>query len=202
MRNSGGPLVGNIFNKYQTRNPIARFLFGNFLSAARSLVNSVSALSILEVGCGEGYLTELLGRWKPGAEIFGIDLSEQIFDLGVRANARLHFSVQSAYQLAFPSGRFDLVVGCEVLEHLDSPQRALAELARVARRHALLSVPREPLWRLLNVARLAYLGDFGNTPGHIQHWTTDGFVSLVAEYFHIVQVSTPLPWTMVLAEKR
>jgi ubiquinone/menaquinone biosynthesis C-methylase UbiE len=202
MRISGGSVVGNVYDKYQTHNRIARFLFDSFLSAARSLVNSVSALSILEVGCGEGYLTELLGRWKPKAEVFGIDISEQIFDLGVRTNPRLHFCVQSADQLAFPSGLFDLVVAAEVLEHLDSPQRALAEIGRVTRRHALLSVPREPLWRLLNVARLAYLGDFGNTPGHIQHWTTDGFVRLVAEYFHIVQVSTPLPWTMVLAEKR
>jgi 2-polyprenyl-3-methyl-5-hydroxy-6-metoxy-1,4-benzoquinol methylase len=177
-------------------------LFDNFLFAARKLVESVPAKSILDVGCGEGYLTELLGRWKPGAEICGFDLSERVFDPRVRANPRLRFSVQSAYQLAFPSGLFDLVVGAEVLEHLDSPRQALMEIRRVARHHALLSAPREPLWRMLNVARLAYLRDFGNTPGHIQHWTTDGFVHLVAEYFQIIQVSTPLPWTMLLAEKR
>jgi ubiquinone/menaquinone biosynthesis C-methylase UbiE len=201
-RDSSPSIVGNVYNKYQTRNPLARYLFDNFLNAARSLINSISPLSILEVGCGEGYLAELVSRWKPIPDIFGVDLSEEIFDPGVRANPRLRFSAQSAYQLAFPSGLFDLVVGCEVLEHLDSPQRALAEIERVTRHHALLSVPREPLWRILNIARLAYLKDFGNTPGHVHHWTTDEFVRLVEGYFRIVRVATPLPWTMVLAEKR
>lgn len=202
MQNSCGTIVGNIYNKYQTRNPLARLLFKNFVRAAQNLVESVPATSILEVGCGEGYLIDLLSQWKPNAEICGVDLSENVFDPRVRRKPHVRFSVQSAYQLAFPSGLFDLVVGAEVLEHLDSPHQALAEIGRVTRHHALLSVPREPLWRLLNVARLAYLRDFGNTPGHVQHWTTDGFVRLVAEYFQILQVSTPLPWTMVLAEKR
>ena len=55
-----------------------------------------------------------------------------------------------------------------------SPEATLAEMARVARRHLLVSVPREPLWRGLNMARGAYLRDLGNTPGHVNHWSKRG----------------------------
>ena len=56
------------------------------------------------------------------------------------------------------------------------PERALAEMARVARGYLLVSVPREPLWRALNIARGAYVRDLGNTPGHLNHWSRRAFV--------------------------
>ena len=60
---------------------------------------------------------------------------------------------------------------------MPDPEATLAEMARVARRHLLVSVPREPLWRGLNMARGAYLRDLGNTPGHVNHWSKRAFVS-------------------------
>jgi hypothetical protein len=62
----------------------------------------------------------------------------------------------------------------------------------------ILSVPREPLWRLLNIARGHYMCSFGNTPGHLQHWSASRFRSLVGRHAEIVESRTPLPWTMLL----
>jgi SAM-dependent methyltransferase len=202
VRDSSGIIVGNIFNKHKSRNPVARFLFGNFVRSAHELIELIPAATILEVGCGEGYMTQVISRWKPGAKVCGVDLVPQVFDPHVRAALRIRFSVQSAYDLAFASGTFDLVAGFEVLEHLATPRQALEEIRRVSRDYILLSVPHEPVWRMLNLARMAYVRDLGNTPGHINHWTTDGFVSLIAEYFKIQRVLSPLPWTIVLARKR
>jgi 2-polyprenyl-3-methyl-5-hydroxy-6-metoxy-1,4-benzoquinol methylase len=202
LSSSSDMIVGNTYDKYNSQNPLARFLFRNFTRCVQTLVGPVPASQILEVGCGEGYLSELLCQWKPEAGVCGVDLSEKVFDARVRHLPRVHFSVQSAYQLAFPSRSFDLVVGVEVLEHLAAPQNALAEIGRLTRRYVLLSVPREPLWRLLNMARLAYLKDLGNTPGHIQHWSSSAFVRLVGQHFRVLRVLSPLPWTMVLAERR
>ena len=70
---------------------------------------------------------------------------------------------------------FDLATAIEVLEHVPDPEQTVSEMARVARRHLLVSVPREPLWRALNMARGAYLRDLGNTPGHVNHFTKRGF---------------------------
>ena len=62
----------------------------------------------------------------------------------------------------------------------------------------LVSVPHEPLWRALNVARGAYLRELGNTPGHLNHWTRRGFVTLLARHGEVVEIRSPFPWTMLL----
>jgi hypothetical protein len=71
-------------------------------------------------------------------------------------------------------------------------------MARVARAALIVSVPHEPLWRALNVARGAYLRELGNTPGHLNHWTRRSFVRLLGRYGEVTQVRTPFPWTMLL----
>jgi len=59
-------------------------------------------------------------------------------------------------------------------------------------------VPREPIWRALNLARGKYVRDLGNTPGHLGHWSRRGFLELLGGRLEVVAVRTPLPWTMAL----
>ena len=74
----------------------------------------------------------------------------------------------------------------------------LDEMSRVASRKILVSVPREPIWRILNMARGAYIKDLGNTPGHLNHWSKRSFVQMLKGYGRVDAVLTPFPWTMVL----
>jgi 2-polyprenyl-3-methyl-5-hydroxy-6-metoxy-1,4-benzoquinol methylase len=132
--------------------------------------------------------------------IVGVDLD----DPGLRAEWRkrqrpnLEYRVEDATSLPFADREFDLATAIEVLEHVPQPERTVAEMARVARRHLLVSVPREPLWRALNLARGAYWGSLGNTPGHVNHWSKRGFGSLLARHGRVEEVRSPLPWTMLL----
>ena len=48
------------------------------------------------------------------------------------------------------------------------------------------------------MARAKYVTSLGNTPGHVQHWSSADFLRLVGRYCEIVAVRRPLPWTMVL----
>ena len=89
-----------------------------------------------------------------------------------------------------------------MLEHVPDPERTLAEMARVAARHLLVSVPREPLWRALNVARGAYVRELGNTPGHVNHWSKRSFVALAGRHGEVVEARSPFPWTMLLVRVR
>ena len=62
-----------------------------------------------------------------------------------------------AENLPFADGEFDAATAIEVLEHVPDAEHTVAEMARCAKRRLLVSVPREPLWRGLNIARGAYL---------------------------------------------
>ncbi len=112
------------------------------------------------------------------------------------------FAVRSIYDLDPAADSAQLVVCCEVLEHLEQPEQALQKLAALANPHLILSVPREPLWSILNMARGKYWGALGNTPGHLQRWSQRRFVALVSRFVDVEEVRSPLPWTMLLARRK
>ena len=198
---SAAVVAGNVYDKYGSRNPVARRLMDGFLGAMRELYDARPDETVVEIGCGEGELLSRLVAWRPARRHFGFDVSREIL-LEARRHPGITVALQSAERLALHDGAADVVVASEVLEHLRDPEAALREIARVARRRVILSVPREPIWRVLNCARLRYLADLGNTPGHLQHFSTGAFVELVARRLRVVAVRTPLPWTIVAAEPR
>jgi hypothetical protein len=70
---------------------------------------------------------------------------------------------------------------------------------RVGRRHLVLSVPREPIFRSCNLVAGRYVRDLGNTPGHLNHWSTRGFVRFASQVAEVRGVTSPFPWTTVWA---
>lgn len=197
-----GP-AGNVYDKYATANPIARHLVKGFLKTLDELTARIPFDSLLEVGCGEGEVLRHLTTANPDVvQATGCDVDPGIVAEARQNNPQADLLVASVERLPFPDASFDLVVAAEVLEHVADPYQALREIARVSRRYALLSVPREPLWRGLNMLRGSYLDDLGNTPGHIQHWSSGAFVATVSTAMVVREVRKPVPWTMLLAEKR
>jgi 2-polyprenyl-3-methyl-5-hydroxy-6-metoxy-1,4-benzoquinol methylase len=198
-----GIVIGNTYDKYGTSNPIARWFVNGFDGALSGLVARAAPRKIHEVGCGEGYWVL---RWRrDGIDARGSDFSTTVIQMA-KTNAVEQsvdpgcFSTCSIYDLECARDSADLVVCCEVLEHLKHPEKALDSLAGIAKSNLILSVPREPLWRVLNLARGKYVADWGNTPGHLNHWSKRDIVSLVGHYFEIVEVLSPLPWTMMLCK--
>jgi 2-polyprenyl-3-methyl-5-hydroxy-6-metoxy-1,4-benzoquinol methylase len=196
-----GIVIGNAYDKYGSRNLIVRRLMQRFESSLKDFVTKAAPQSIHEIGCGEGYWVL---RWQElGFKARGCDFSSKVIEIA-RENAKNHklpmslFKTRSIYDLAQDVDAADLIVCCEVLEHLERPEEGLRALQRVVGRYLIVSVPREPIWCVLNLARGKYIADFGNTPGHIQHWSKRGFVALVSKYFEVVEVKIPLPWTMLL----
>jgi 2-polyprenyl-3-methyl-5-hydroxy-6-metoxy-1,4-benzoquinol methylase len=192
--------TGNTFDKYGSSNPVVKRLMAGFHAALDELWTTAAPRSILDVGCGEGVLTAEWAERLGDGRIVGIDLDDPELraEWERRARPNLEFRVEEASSLSFADGEFDLACAIEVLEHVPEPEATLAEMARVASRHLLVSVPREPLWRGLNVARGAYLRDLGNTPGHVNHWSKRAFVALLSRYGTVQEARSPFPWTMVL----
>lgn len=187
--------------KYEKTNMISRYLIKNFLSTVTSLFPP-DARTALDVGCGPGFSTDQLSKsFEPG-KFFASDMDEDHVRLHRETYPNIPVQVESIYHLDRKNSEFDIVFALEVFEHLEEPERALVELDRVSSKYVMISVPNEPVWRILNFLRGKYLKDFGNTPGHINHWSQWAVSSLVATKFRVLKVATPLPWTVVLAEKR
>ena len=200
-----GVVIGNHSDKYTASNPAVRWLTARWVAKLEETLDGVAADAAspvdwaLEVGCGEGVIAErLTQRWK---RVVALDLP----DAGLRGEwagrpgpEYLH---ADAHRLPFPDNKFDLVVAAEVLEHLPDPEHGLAEMVRVASPGAslVLSVPREPIFRTCNLMAGKYVRDLGNTPGHLNHWSTRSFVRFVSSVADIRLVAKPFPWTVVWA---
>jgi 2-polyprenyl-3-methyl-5-hydroxy-6-metoxy-1,4-benzoquinol methylase len=199
-----GVIAGNLYDKYGTKNPIARHLMRGFIDSVNDLVSITSASDIHEIGCGEGHLGVILA--KEDIRVRVSDFSHQVIDkaqgIAKSIGANIHFKVASIYDLKPHEDAAELVVCCEVLEHLEDPRRAMNILSRLAKPYLIVSVPREPVWRILTILRGKYIRSLGNTPGHIQHWSKTSFLHMLGKYVDIVKVLTPLPWIMVLCRER
>ena len=165
-----------------------------------------SILDICEVGCGEGYILQNIAACFPHANLSATDLSEAEVEKARTAmkDRRVDFTVQDATQLVrYQNESFDLVVCSEVLEHLLDPVAGLNELTRISRKYILVSVPQEPVWRFLNMSRGKFLRDFGNTPGHLNHWSIKQFTTFLQDQsgWQMQNRVFPFPWQMYLLTK-
>jgi 2-polyprenyl-6-hydroxyphenyl methylase/3-demethylubiquinone-9 3-methyltransferase len=90
-----------------------------------------SALKILDVGCGGGFLTLELAQknWK----VTGVDVSESILEVGRSRDTRkeVNWVNGTAENLPLPDRYFDVVCMMDVLEHVHEPRLALKEASRV-----------------------------------------------------------------------
>lgn len=157
----------------------------------------------MEVGCGAGFSSQRLREWLPSETNYAVsDIGASLVKKAQRRNPNVPVVQQSVYELALPDKAVDVLIMMEVLEHLDRPDVALKELARVTRHHVLVSTPREPIWQALNMVRGKYVTSLGNTPGHIQHWSSVGLCRKVSPWFEVRAMRQPLPWTILLLSPR
>ena len=152
------------------------------------------------MGCGEGYVTNHIKESKNEIHVEGIDYSPEAIKKARAFNTEIKFMEGSIYDLRYDNNTFDLVVASEVLEHLDQPEKGIAELKRVSKKYCIITVPNEPSFRIANVLRFKYLSFFGNTPGHIQNWTKNDFRRLLEANFSNVSIKISTLWQIALCE--
>lgn len=191
-------------DKYTKTGSIGNFLVGNFFKSLGYFLNKAHNVeNVLEVGCGAGYSMEhIKNSFHSKTSFTACDIDPELVDLTKAKNPEVSCDVASIYELPYENKSYDLVLCLEVLEHLDNPELALSELARVTKGHIVISTPNEPMWRMLNCLRLKYIKDFGNTPGHINHWSSQELKKLVSKYFDIIEMKNPLPWNMIYAKNK
>lgn len=189
--------------KHESKNPIQRALIGRFKQRAAELVRQAAPRTILDLGCGEGFMIEALLDAGIDASFTGIDLSETaIADAKSRVGTRANFEVVDARKLVDDGRTFDMVMMLEVLEHIPDPAQMIPILKKLATHHVLLSVPWEPFFCGLNLMRGKNIARFGNDPEHVNHWTRQGFFRFIKPHFDVVATPGVFPWSMALATPR
>lgn len=188
--------------KYSDENFISRYANELFFKTIKEMLYAISFSSVLDAGCGEGVPLSLAYSISPDSKQFGFDLDKRRVEICAQTVQIAHLFVANAHNIPVTDESFDVVMCLETLEHVGEPLLAVAEIARVTKRYALFSVPNEPWWRLGNMVRFKYLGDFGNTPGHINHWTAGNFKKMIESRFTLLRSAQPFLWTFVLAEKK
>jgi 2-polyprenyl-3-methyl-5-hydroxy-6-metoxy-1,4-benzoquinol methylase len=192
---------GNYFDKHGSGSAIVRRMMRRFHCLLLEQILAAGARSVLDVGCGEGHTSDWI-RVKAGIPVVGVELEYAPLLEAAAVHPNLPTVRASAYELPFSSGAFDLTMATEVLEHLDDPVVAVTELARVASRWCLVTVPNEPWWRIANMARGAYISDFGNTPGHVQHWTRRSLERFLRETFDEVTITRAAMWNVAMCRSK
>ena len=197
-------VTGNTYDKYGSSNPLVKKMMANFEDTLDDLWKQASPNSILDVGCGEGVLTHKWAERLGDGRIVGIDLDEPELKAAWehRQRPNLEYKILEATKLPFADNEFEMATAIEVLEHVPEPASTIAEMGRVAAKFVLVSVPREPLWRGLNMARGSYIKDLGNTPGHVNHWSKRAFIKELSAIGKVVEAKSPFPWTMLLVDVR
>ena len=190
--------------EYESRNPVINKLIDRFYrSIQKNLPSLEQGEKVLEVGCGAGESTRRMVPMMPrGVQYQASEYDARYVECLLRTDLGVPVRQESVYELQRADKEFRLVIMLEVLEHLEDYEKALSELFRVSAKYVLISVPNEPLWRFLNLARGKYISTLGNTPDHINHWSPGGLRKLLGKYGRVLQMSTPLPWIIALAEKR
>ena len=199
-RRQDGVLIGNQEDKAALKNPLARRLVRGFDAALLQLLRETQPASIHEAGCGEGRLARLIQPLYP-VPFRASDFSRNLIEENRRTGPPgVQFVCRSIYDLAAPVDTADVILCCEVLEHLEEPDCGIDALRALRARRYILSVPDEPLWRVLNCLRGKYWASLGNTPGHLNHWSARSFCKFVeAHGFRIEKRLHPFPWTMLCA---
>lgn len=198
---SSDELFSIFLPKYTSKSLINRILLNNFYRRIGDVIGYLDPDDqVLEVGCGVGESSIRIKNMLSNQWFEVSDYDERYIQKFSDINFPIPFRQESVMALDRDDKSFDMVILLEVLEHLDDYHQALSELFRASRKYVLISTPNEPLWRILNFVRGKYWRDFGNTYGHVNHWSRQGLVNLISQYGEIVKVYNPIPWTIVLAK--
>jgi 2-polyprenyl-3-methyl-5-hydroxy-6-metoxy-1,4-benzoquinol methylase len=189
--------------KYRAKNPLKRKLIARFVDRVTELFHDGAApKSVLEIGVGEGFLSGHLSGIHPKTKFSGVDINESDLELLRAKFPHIEAHQGSIYDLSTLPGGYDLVMCCEVLEHIDRPEDALDQIVKLRPERVLITVPHEPWFMLSNLAMGKNITRMGNDIEHCNHFTVPKFKQLLSTRFDLTTVTTSYPWILATGKPR
>jgi ubiquinone/menaquinone biosynthesis C-methylase UbiE len=150
------------------------------------LVNKFASGNILDVGCGDGYITSQISqKFK---EVIGIDISEQAVRIAKSKNPKIVFTAASCTNIPFSDNSFDTVVASEIIEHVnyEDGKTFLKEGRRVLKPHGriIISTPNlsNPYMKFLQIRH--------KNIEHLKEYTKNEFVELISLHFKVIYLNS------------
>jgi|LGOV01.1.fsa_nt_gb ubiquinone/menaquinone biosynthesis C-methylase UbiE len=141
---------------------------------------------ILDVGCGDGYITSLI--FKKFEDVVGIDISKKAINFAREKNQGAKFVVGTCTNIPFSDESFDIIVASEVIEHVsyNDGKVFLKEARRVLtpKGKIIISTP-----NLSNLYR-RYLGKLNKNSEHLKEYTKDELIRLLSAHFRILYINS------------
>lgn len=181
----------NNLRKWEYRNGPYQRVLGRYLDRMAHHVRALAPRSVLDAGCGEGYVYRGLRERSVTVKWSGTDASADAVALAAQRFPQCEWSVGDLRNMTQATASADLVLCSQVLEHIPQPERVRDELARVSARHLLVSVPLEPAFR--SICALTIAAGVGQDPGHVNFWTPSAFRRFLAPVGRLIHWE----WTAV-----
>ena len=192
------------YKKHTSSSKVQRMLIDRFHDKITGLVTNLAPSTLLDAGCGEGFVAEIFRKAMPSLQITGFDFHEPSAKLAAARNPGGTFTAGDIYDIQQEDNSFDVVCCFEVLEHLHEPEKALKEMTRVAKTAVVFSVPHEPFFCLANAARGKNwdIRPRGSDPDHRNFWSRKEFGEFVSSEATVETLTGSFPWTICVARPK
>ena len=152
------------------------------LRAYEEAVRLASGKQVLDLGCNNGYGSAMLS--STAASVMGVDVSRSAIAAAQQTHSRenLTFQVIDGGRLPFDDNSFDMVVSCQVIEHISDTKAFLQEIIRVLRRDGSL---------FLTTPNAEIRLDPGMRPWnkfHVREYSGKGLADELDQFFSKVEV--------------
>lgn len=150
---------------------------------------------ILDLGCGDGTHAGMVRQFFDG-EIYAIDPSDDIIAKAQHRYPDINFQPASAYELPYDDNFFDLVYAIDVIEHLKTPEKMLAEVKRVLKPDGIVifQTPNYPIKRFYDfnnfLAKKNWRKNFKDDPTHFYKFTALKLKKMCSKFFEVKNFET------------
>lgn len=190
----------NNLRKWEYGNGIYQRALSRYLDRLGALLLRTGAGTVLDAGCGEGFVQRAMHQRGYGGRWTGVDASPGAVAFAAERAPTHTWRVEDLRALPDARASYDAVLCSQVLEHIPEPARVRDELARVTNRWLLVSVPLEPIFRTACALSIA-LG-IGQDPGHVNFWTPAGFRRFLEPVGRLVTWERTTAYQIALVETR
>lgn len=184
--NSSKTRLEDIYHKHHIRGDRYGYLFCHGARAPFLQKWVGTGKKVLDIGCRDGELTQF---FHSGNQVLGVDIDREALKLAEEKLGIETLWLDVNNEFPFADGTFDVVVACEIMEHIYHTGTFLEHIHRILRPGGIFlgSVPNS--FRLRNRMKFLMGKEYETDPTHVHQFSPERLRRCLEEYFVEVETS-------------